>query len=509
MAIPYPKRSVGPRAARPSGRSGALSPVYPANERYWGPNGSPKMRPASPALLTPSQFNAPAVSYGKPLKRPSPYLFKPNRRLPKIPFGGLAKRVIPIIPAIELAEWAWDIIPAAVIPNYARPQTGGSPVPWDGYWKKVYGDYTYAPPYHNVKYGWVKASTLTQTKKIDAQAIPGGYYLPFGPNAWTWGANSLGLWIWNGQSPGRWAHLASYWRVGYPAAADNVQYAPIAPTPIDPLPPRWADPFSRPVGSPYGRPTPPPYRLIPYIGQNPYRSPIEQDHRGYAPPGTPPRRALGPAGTGYGWGIGSGPAAGYKPVAEPFRPNPRPRPAPRGTPERKLLLGMRGTAPLMKLISGATEALDAIKSIWATLPKSAKTGYYELHYVDKETGELKTYWKRRHPASATDKLRDIVKNWDKIDLVKAGSALVDNAIEDRIYGGIGKGAQKARRRARRDVNADFNRERAKQGRQYRKYVPRRKGQRWQDAGPKGRGWTWRDRISDKREQDMQFDYMDG
>lgn len=480
MAIPFPKQRGGTASTRPSSAGGVRMPIYPANDRYYGGGGSPSARPAPAGIFTPNQFRAPAISYGTPLQKATGAVTKRDKLL-KSAMGAFGRHATRAVPYLALAEFASDILPFGSGWSYgANPK---APTP-KGLWTKTAGDYAYGPPYHIVKYGTVKAHVNTWHNSITGQAQPGGAYAPFGV-PYDWAQNKVGIWISNrNASVTRFAHHSSWVRTGSALAADNVTWRSPAVSPLSDAP--WWDPMSTPPGK-RANPRATPYPLIPYLGHNPYRSPIEQTQRGPSPRAVPPPAAHYdlPIFNGIGFTI----SPGYKPPVSPIggrRPPRKPGPKERHSKWRGA--GGGNFAGLMRVIGGVTEGLDLMNALWKALPKDAKTGYYLLHYRDKETGEIKTYYKYRHKASVTDKMKDLIKGWHKVDASKAISNVVDETIEDYIYGGIGKGYQKARGNLYRNENADFNKAREGYGRQYQKYVKRRKGDEWVDYGPRGRGF---------------------
>ncbi|WP_373474145.1 hypothetical protein, partial [Sphingorhabdus lacus] len=315
-------------------------------------------------------------------------------------------------------------------------------------------------------------------------AQTGGTYAPFGP-PWDWASNKFGLWISNRNATvKRFAHLSSWRRTGSAFAADNIFWRSPAVSPLSEAP--WWDPISTRPGF-RANPRATPYHLIPHLGHNPYRSPIEQSQRGPSP-----RARLMPNAS-YDLpifnGISTQITPGYESPITPIggrRPPSKPGPKERHSKWRGA--GGGNYAGLMAVIGGITEGLDLMNALWKALPKENKTGYYLLHYRDKETGEIKTYYKKRHRASVTDKMKDLIKGFHKVDASKALSNVVDETIEDYIYAGIGKGYQKARGNLYRNENADFNKARESYGRQYKKFVKRREGDEWVDYGPRGRGF---------------------
>lgn len=490
MALSYPtRRGRTDTPTRPSGGVGGRAPVYPANDRYYGSGGRPSYRPANKNLFNPSYFNPPKAG-ANPFQAPSAAVVKPDRGLAKSALGTFGKFAARATPYVALLEFAESVLPVGG-GTYYHPNGANTGGPTLGNWERRYGPFTYGAPYHRAQAGWCKATANTWHAPITGQAQSGSHYVPFYTHPWQWGGNSFGIWIWNGNSSvSRFAHHSSWFRVGSIWAADNYNWnhrgLAVAPQPHWPL-----DPLSRPIGA--ASPAKPvPYPLVPYVGPNPYRSPIEQSHRGNAPPAPLYGSAVGlPGGApikpvpGISWTQTPGlpPRGGvYQPPARPQPPGPKVR-------ERKFMgIGGGNYSALFSVIGSVTEGLDLVAAFWKALPKSHKTGYYRLHYRDPVTGEVKVYYKRRHKASASDKISDLVRGWDEIDVQKALSNAVDEAIQDYIYAGIGKGYQKARADLHRDINKDFNAQRAGYGKRARDLIKRRKGEDYRDFGPHGRGF---------------------
>ena len=476
MALPYPKqggRTVGP--ARPSSGTGGRGPVFPANDRYYGGAGRPSYRPANKNIVDPSYFNPPKAG-ANPFQAPTRAVVRPDRNLGKSALAGMGRMATRATPYLALGEFAFSTLTSIWNRQYAGDGHGFQ-YPQSGYWEKRYGDFG---PYvnYNVVPNWRAHNTWHAPLTGQAMTATVTYGM------WDTAANAYGMWFRNFGTVVRYAHHSSYFRVATRLAATNGVWG--HPSPLPP-PYVWADPFSAPVGSASGGARPTPYPMVPYQGHNPYRSPVEQTHRGNAAPkpAYPVDPFQWPPMPGFVWTTSPGlpPRGGV--VESPGKPKP---PGPK-VRERKFM-GMGGgkNAALFAVIGAVTEGMDLLGAFWKALPKEGKTGYYELHYVDKVTGEVKTYMKYRHKATMQEKINDVLRNWDKIDVQKALSNAVDEAIEDRVYAGIGKAYQKARANQYRNNNADFNAERDRYGRRYRSYVGRRKGDQYSDYGPHGRGY---------------------
>ncbi len=264
---------------------------------------------------------------------------------------------------------------------------------------------------------------------------------------------------------------------------------PIAPAPVrgfvrhvvQPAPveiPAWADPMSMPIGRPVPFPKAPPYRVIPHRQPNPNRSPDEQTERGPEPVPRP-RPYIVP-------NVFPAPYPVTRPSPRP-RPTPIPRPVPIPVPptivvpgppapyvvvnpdpttrsrdnlepvpmsrvrydplirnkadedtlERKVKMRRGKIAQaLMAGVGFVPEFLDFANVLWDALPKHCKPGYYELTYRDKQTGELKKYWKRRFRANQAQRLQAVESCFMELDIKKVVKGLVANEIEDRQWGAV-------------------------------------------------------------------------
>ena len=535
MAIPYPKQANGSARARLS------SPARPVLRVLPGGAGSPSTDGYSAALrrfhdvsarshlkagqLTPNVFVAPSVSYGMPLQKPPPVFHIPDTKsgTSYLLLGSEATqnfaRGLAAVQAYALVEGIVNTVSA--YPGYA----GIGPTPGHGFWRRTHGPHFYggvwtegpggSPQAYrpNESYTWLDGSITMQS--IDYRGH--GNFTPE-PSWYEMG-------IWYGRADmARYAQHSAWVRVGTAAeatvlpsgvskaaAASLFQASPWTPTPA------WVDPLATPIGGAAFAPATP-YALIPKIIPNPFRAAAYQTVRGYAEPGFYLAPGYG-IGVAPGWGLNPGIAPGLAPgVAPGAAVNPAPgggwgwatnptlpgypptgyrapilpaRPAPPGKSvfETKYMPTRKGgMAAVLTAVGLVTETLDVVNAAWKALPKENRTGYYELHYRDPETGEIKTYMKFRYKASVNDKIADLVKGAALMDPQQFLSNMVDEAIEDRIYGGISQLVQKSRQASFRNVSKEANEDRAKQGRQYRKYVPRRKDEGYHDYGPYGRGY---------------------
>lgn len=454
MSIGYP--TVGgsvltrPSTSIPASSRASTRAAQRAAERYGFTNVGRTVAPST--IFEPNPFRPPAISYGTPLARPGAVIVPLERAVARTALAQFGRYAVRAIPYIGIAITAYDIyqfgkgIGAGGFTPTADDPYGIHPT--QGLWKRHAGPFWYGDPY-----AWYvgRADGTIWNAPITGQAIAMSQVTTGEAQASHvigTGVSQISYWYLNQYLHNtfgfdRWAHQGSWVRVSTVGEAENLDGVggpvPIAQTGI----PSWVHPMAHPPG---GRANvqPMPYGLIPFADVNPFLSVLEQDQRGNAPPGAPPYVYPGAPASGD---MVTTFSPGYPPYSI-WRSPDVPRPAEKGVKERKIIHGIVKGSALGLAIGAVTESLDAIHEIWKALPKNRKTGYYELHYRDKKTGEIKTYWKYRHPASVSDKMRDIVAGFEDIDMAKAGSNLVDNAIEDAIYGTIGRVAQKARRKAR-------------------------------------------------------------
>jgi len=187
------------------------------------------------------------------------------------------------------------------------------------------------------------------------------------------------------------------------------------------------DPMEQPIGLPRGTPTPVPYKLQPYRQHNPYRSPIEQSHRGNFVPGTPRLRPdevplLFPAIT-----VGSTTSSNAAPISSvslahsgshQLRP-----PEDRKTKERKVRVA--GAGQVINVVNNVTEVIDLIEVLYDAIPENHKVRYNGTRYVKRDV-------------SVPEMLEVIYKNWGQLDVPEALAGFISNEIEDRLYGAIGR-----------------------------------------------------------------------
>lgn len=490
MSISYPTRRVRPvRGTQSTAAGRSRLPVTPANDRYFGSGGSPTARPLLRGGLTPSPFQAPAISYGQPLRYPPPIYLAPDT-LSGTRYAGLAPSVTAAAGRLVGALQVINIVDG-VVATVLRPVIGAI-APSNGFWRRKHGPHVYAYPYNTGVLGAGYTVYDSGLGYIDKQAVSGfqqGVYDLPGNHV------KFGIWERSWLSATRYAQHSVWEKVATAALADNVRPMPAFVPPVNPFGfvPHWLDPLATPVRGAYVH-SPTPYSMIPHVGQNPFRA-YGVSAGNIAPTpgvGTRPVGAVGANPRGVPPPMvfsfpAVGPVLTPRPVAEPYRPR---QPIRGEEVEGKWIGGIKAGSALANGLSAITETLDAVDAIWRALPPSARTGYYDLKWRNPDTGQVETYSKYRHKASAMDKVRDLAQHWNEIDPALAFSNFTEEQAEDFFYGAIGRGAARARNRARFDDNRRANAERAKRGRRYRQTIRRRRGENWIDAGPNGRGYQF-------------------
>lgn len=202
-----------------------------------------------------------------------------------------------------------------------------------------------------------------------------------------------------------------------------------SPTPniisVEPVPWTWAFPSADPFWLPITTPVPTP-RAVPFaLARGALRlgvtSPLG-DPQLNGEPSLAPTPVVFPApGTAIVWAPGS--AAGLQIQGNARREPPRKR-------ERE-----RKTNPVAVWVYAGlgfvTETLDALEAVWKALPGKYKTRIKGQRTTPQQMAE------------------DLYRNWDKVDVPEAIENLVWEAIEDRIYGAMGKQTKQANQRDQR------------------------------------------------------------
>ena len=110
------------------------------------------------------------------------------------------------------------------------------------------------------------------------------------------------------------------------------------------------------------------------------------------------------------------------------------------TRERKFIANIAARSILGKMIGGVTESLDFINAIWEALPPANRTGQ-RMTKRGKRAGE----YVQAFAPTPNDKLRDIYRGWDKIDVEAAIRNVILEQLEDALYGRLGRAQQRLAR----------------------------------------------------------------
>lgn len=110
------------------------------------------------------------------------------------------------------------------------------------------------------------------------------------------------------------------------------------------------------------------------------------------------------------------------------------------TRERKFIANIAARSILGKMIGGVTESLDFINAIWEALPPANRTGQRMIKR-GKRAGE----YVQAFAPTPNDKLRDIYRGWDKIDVEAAIRNVILEQLEDALYGRLGRAQQRLAR----------------------------------------------------------------
>jgi hypothetical protein len=111
-----------------------------------------------------------------------------------------------------------------------------------------------------------------------------------------------------------------------------------------------------------------------------------------------------------------------------------------GVKERKANHKAAWRLLIMRGINFVTESKDALDAIWDALPDEYKTGYFKLHGK-----HGRVYWKRRRKASPQDKMKDLYRHYDKIDISDALKNLLVEQLKDAAYGKFGEARKRQAR----------------------------------------------------------------
>lgn len=179
-------------------------------------------------------------------------------------------------------------------------------------------------------------------------------------------------------------------------ATPDVWSPAVAPRPapqlypvIDPL----TDPRNNPAGLPRGMPRAMPFHMLPYLGSNPDRSPVEQSQHGPAP------------------------AAAAGGAKEP----PHKREPPQKNEKEKKFAAMPPAARLLsRIFHGITEGKDVFDAAFDAMPKK----WQKEHKKDRLHTKAAALW------------RDI----KQLDFAEFLQNLIKNQLEDKFIGTLNKGA---------------------------------------------------------------------
>lgn len=86
------------------------------------------------------------------------------------------------------------------------------------------------------------------------------------------------------------------------------------------------------------------------------------------------------------------------------------------------------TKKMTDVLSAFTENVDAVHTLWKTLPPEHRSGMYRIRLKD---GSYK--WVKRWYPRPDQMLRDLYRHWDTIKLTEALDAIARNYIEDRAW----------------------------------------------------------------------------
>lgn len=220
------------------------------------------------------------------------------------------------------------------------------------------------------------------------------------------------------------------------------------------------DPMQIPQFVPRGTPTPTPYDLIPHRQTNPNRSRTEQRSAGNREPGWSPFRPM-EVPLLFDPVILATPSRPQRPAPrpgqnpEPFNPPPAalqhpgahilmpPNPPRSKNRTKESKVRVAGMPAILNIVSNYTEVLDLINVLYDALPNSAKVKYNGTPYEKKS-------------ASIPEKMEALFKNWGQVDVARAVHGLLDEYLEDRFYGAIGKAGGEVSKRLGIPYGAGIN-----------------------------------------------------
>jgi len=219
-----------------------------------------------------------------------------------------------------------------------------------------------------------------------------------------------------------------------PASYAPPRFIRYAPQPLS----QTLDPLGLPIRQPVGAKTPVPWRLIPVRRMNPYRSPTQQTIRGHGAPRSRNRSRSQNRPRDLPLerppvSINSGGPKG-KPTIDLGLPSQRPVGSPtpvhslgpKGpkTKEGKVKVSTGGLLKVLNFMGTAEEGVDLLNALYAALPREYKLKYKNTEYV--KTRVL-----------PQEMLSTLYKHWDKVDKAAAVQNVINNQIEDFVYGKLG------------------------------------------------------------------------
>jgi hypothetical protein len=185
------------------------------------------------------------------------------------------------------------------------------------------------------------------------------------------------------------------------------------------------DPMVLPINKPVFDPGPLPFKDLPYRHPNPFRSPTEQTQRGPRPRTRPSDPRIPAVQVDS-----DGTVTRLPPADHVFKPPGK------KSKERKIRISTGGTL-LRRAFDGITELRDAVDAFWWALPSSDRTKV-------KQVPKSKRYYGVKYQTpTLQQKMADLYKHWNDVDMNKAVDNLVQNEIGDRAAAKVGKASGQA------------------------------------------------------------------
>lgn len=407
-----------------------------------------------------------------PFRTPPKPVFNPFRKkLPKFALGRLAPRLIPGLGGLLLA---WDILDWLEAPDGSPEKEPGFDIPAGWTCSKTIpytGAFNFGPAMRVIQVG--SCDSMEASVGVGGQSIGSsvtgvnGFDQAKLDKIWY---NRNNVTIYTGprtsDTPGvRPQYQLMYMESGYvyankPASLPSPKYRPaqagfVLPRDLLPINIPALDPNSVPIGVPVPTPHPIPVPWLPGIKPNPDRVPSERSDNGPVPKPDP-------------WAPRPEPVSPFPPE-KPFPPNPRPDPGGRPkppvdpyVPSVDIDTGAISNNPLItprpgrhykrppgsnerekkttenpgayyRILNGivgfAGEAGDVVEAVYDALPKSeTRWKGRDGKWRDRDYGPI-------------EKAKRIFNNLDKLDVDKAIENIIANEAEDRLIGGLSKGAR--------------------------------------------------------------------